>query len=65
MNRRDALQMFAAGSALAARPSAALAQATRGLPPLKITDVRTILTQSAVRRIASARWLSPLRSTST
>ena len=38
--------MFAAGTALAARPAPALAaQATRALPPLKITDVRTILTQ--------------------
>src|SRR5260370_39554755 len=45
MNRRDALQMFAAGSALAARPAAVLAQAARGLPSLKITDVKTILTQ--------------------
>ena len=45
MNRRDLVQMFAAGSALAARPAAAIAQTTRGLSPIKITDVRTILTQ--------------------
>src|SRR6185369_5301755 len=43
MNRRKALRMFAGGGALAAaRP---LASQTRGLPPLKITDVKTILTQ--------------------
>ena len=43
MNRRNALRLIAAGGALAAvRP---LAAQTRGLPPLKITDVKTILTQ--------------------
>jgi mannonate dehydratase len=43
MNRRSALRIFTAGGALAAaRP---LAPQTRGLPPLKITDVKTILTQ--------------------
>src|SRR3954451_6113297 len=45
MNRRSALRMFTAGGALAAaRP---LAPQTRGLAPLKITDVKTILTQPA------------------
>src|SRR5438067_10224237 len=39
MNRRNALRLFGAGSALAAAPAA------RGLPPLKITDVKAILTQ--------------------
>src|SRR5215467_1654334 len=43
MNRRKALHLFTAGGALAAaRP---LAAQTRGLPPVKITDVKTILTQ--------------------
>ena len=40
MNRRQALRLVGAGSALAAAP-----QASRGLAPLKITDVKTILTQ--------------------
>ncbi|MCX6624643.1 MAG: hypothetical protein NTY38_27000 [Acidobacteria bacterium] len=40
MNRRDALSLFGAAPALAAG-----SQASRGLPPLKITDVQTILTQ--------------------
>ena len=40
MNRRNALRLFTAGGALAAAP-----QAARGLPPLKITDVKAILTQ--------------------
>jgi mannonate dehydratase len=39
MERRNALKMFSLAPALAA------AQTTRGLPPLKITDVKTILTQ--------------------
>src|SRR5450432_3251557 len=43
MNRRQALQLFTAGGAL---PLAAAAQsATRGMGPVKITDVKTILTQ--------------------
>src|SRR5262245_27051182 len=40
MNRRNALRLFTAGGALAAVP-----QVSRGLAPLKITDVKTILTQ--------------------
>src|SRR6476619_1289812 len=45
MNRRSALRMFTAGGALAAaRP---LTPQTRGLPSLKITDIKTILTQPA------------------
>lgn len=44
MKRRDALRMFGAGGALAAQP-ALPAQATRGTAPVKITDVKTILTQ--------------------
>src|SRR5215470_16854858 len=43
MNRRNALRMFTAGGALAAAHP--LVAQTRGLPPLKITDVKTILTQ--------------------
>jgi mannonate dehydratase len=43
MNRRTALHLFTASGAFAARPS--FAAQTRGLPPLKITDVKTILTQ--------------------
>jgi hypothetical protein len=42
MNLRSALRMFMAGGALAA--AGPLSQ-TRGLPPLKITDVKTLLTQ--------------------
>ena len=43
MNRRNALRMFTTGGALAAvRP---VLPQTRGLAPLKITDVKTILTQ--------------------
>ncbi|HWB96957.1 MAG TPA: enolase C-terminal domain-like protein, partial [Bryobacteraceae bacterium] len=46
MHRRNALRLLTAGgAATAARPLAEAAQATRGLPPLKITDVKTILTQ--------------------
>ena len=41
MNRRRALCSIAAGSVLRAAPQ----QAAAGLPPLKITDVKTILTQ--------------------
>src|SRR3954462_6320885 len=43
MNRRNALRMFTTGGAMAAvRPVAAQ---TRGGGPVKITDVKTILTQ--------------------
>ena len=42
MNRRHALKMLSLSPALA---GAARAQTSRGLPPLKITDVKTILTQ--------------------
>jgi mannonate dehydratase len=47
MNRRDALRMMGAGGAagLPAALPAAAQNATRGLPPVKITDVKTILTQ--------------------
>ena len=40
MNRRQALRLAGAGGAFAAAP-----QLSRGLAPLKITDVKTILTQ--------------------
>jgi len=46
MNRRQALQFFGAGGALAAaRPLAAAQSATRGAGPVTITGVKTILTQ--------------------
>ncbi len=46
MNRRKALQLFSAGGALASVAAPVRAQNTRsGLPPLKITDVKTILPQ--------------------
>src|SRR5215831_16530733 len=46
MNRREALQLFGAGSALAAgSPLAAAQSSTRGTGPVKITDVKTILVQ--------------------
>jgi mannonate dehydratase len=45
MNRRHALHFLAAGGPLALSPATAAAQSRRGLPPLKITDVKTILTQ--------------------
>ncbi len=49
MNRRNALKTFAGASAGllggAGPLAAAQAQARRGLPPVKITDVKTILTQ--------------------
>ena len=46
MNRRNALRLLTAGGGAlaAARPIAAQ---PRSLPPLKITDVKTILTQPA------------------
>ena len=48
MDRRNLLKSFAAAAPLAAAPlAAAQSQARRGLPPLKITDVKTILTQPA------------------
>ena len=43
MNRRNALRMFTAGGALAA--VSPIAAQTRGTGPVKITDVKTILTQ--------------------
>lgn len=55
MNRRTALQMFTGGGGMAATLAgtaagplqAAQAIARRGLPPVKITDVKVILTQPA------------------
>ncbi len=55
MNRRKALKMFSGGGAglaatMAAGPTPLQAAQTairRGLPPLKITNVKTILTQPA------------------
>jgi mannonate dehydratase len=46
MNRRQALQLFGAGGAMAAgTPLAAAQSSTRGRGPVKITDVKTILVQ--------------------
>jgi mannonate dehydratase len=45
MNRCHAFHLFTAGGALAGAPSELAAQAACGLPALKITGVRTILTQ--------------------
>ncbi len=46
MNRRKALQLFGTCGALASTPAALRPQTARsGLPPVKITDVKTILPQ--------------------
>ena len=45
MNRRKALASLAGVSAIPAASQSALAQSQRGLTPLKITDVKVILTQ--------------------
>src|SRR5580698_1246182 len=45
MNRRQALQVFGAGGALSAARPLAAQSATQGTGPVKITDVKTILTQ--------------------
>ncbi len=50
--------MFGVGGAFAARPAGALAQASRGLPPLKITDVRTILTQPGADHLVIVKVLT-------
>jgi mannonate dehydratase len=45
VNRRNALQILTAAAALAPARPAQAAQPNRGQAPLKITDVKTILTQ--------------------
>src|SRR5580700_240292 len=60
MDRRDALRFFTAGGiAAAAHPLPAAAQAARrGLPPLKITDVKTILTQPGPDQLVIVKVLT-------
>jgi len=60
MDRRDALRFFTAGGlAAAARPIPAAAQAARrGLPALKITDVKVILTQPAADQLVIVKVLT-------
>lgn len=58
MNRRNALGMLAGGSALAGAPQQALAQASRGLAPLKITDVKVILTQPGADNLVIVKILT-------
>jgi mannonate dehydratase len=59
-DRRDALRFFTAGGlAAAACPLPAAAQAARrGLPPLKITDVKVILTQPAADQLVIVKVLT-------
>src|SRR4029077_8995761 len=60
MDRRDALRFFTAGGlAAAARPIPAAAQAARrGLPALKITDVKVILTQPGPDQLVIVKVLT-------
>src|SRR5438105_3187527 len=60
MDRRDALRFFTGGGiAAAARPIPAAAQAARrGLPALKITDVKVILTQPAADQLVIVKVLT-------
>jgi mannonate dehydratase len=52
MDRRNALKMFGLAPALAG------AQTARGLPPLKITDVKTILTQPGPDQLVIVKVLT-------
>lgn len=59
MNRRRLIQALTAGGAAASSPlAAAQTQARRGLPPLKITDVKTILTQPAGDQLVIVKVLT-------
>jgi len=62
MNRRNALRTFSgAGAGILAAPgplAQAQAQARRGLPPLKITDVKVILTQPASDHLVIVKVLT-------
>src|SRR5580692_7153583 len=66
MNRRKALTMFTGGgaglaAAMASTPGplqAAQAAVRRGLPPLKITDVKTILTQPGPEQLVIVKVLT-------
>ncbi|MBI3684279.1 MAG: starvation-sensing protein RspA [Acidobacteria bacterium] len=58
MNRRHALGFLSSGSALAGAPHQLFAQQTRGLPALKITDVKVILTQPAGDNLVIVKLLT-------
>ena len=62
MQRRNLLESFAGGSALLLAGGGPLAVAQtivrRGLPPLKITDVKTILTQPAADHLVIVKVLT-------
>src|ERR1700683_2557450 len=64
MNRREALEMFTGGGiagAMAAAPSpleAAQAAVRRGLPPVKITDVKVILTHPPAEQLVIGKVLT-------
>jgi L-alanine-DL-glutamate epimerase and related enzymes of enolase superfamily len=53
MDRRSALKLFGA-----AAPAVAAAQTTRGVAPLKITDVKTIMTQPAGDQLVIVKVLT-------
>lgn len=58
MNRRKALSFLGAGGALSGAPQVALAQQTRGLPSLKITDVKVFLTQPGPDNLVIVKLLT-------
>jgi len=65
MNRRKALKVFSGGAGLAASMAntpgplqAAQAAARRGMPPLKITDVKVIMTQPAGSNLVVVKVLT-------
>jgi len=59
MKRRDALRGLGTAALLAgSSPAASVAGALRGLPPLKITDVRVILTQPSDDHIVVVKVLT-------
>ena len=63
MNRRKALKMFTGGAGLAAMAApgplaGAQSAARRGMPPLKITDVKVIMTQPAGSNLVVVKVLT-------
>lgn len=58
MDRRSVLGTLAGTTALAGAPQQALAQAGRGLPPLKITDVQVFLTQPGADHLVIVKVLT-------
>ena len=65
MNRRHALKAFTGGAGFAAAMAnspapleAAQAAARRGMPPLKITDVKVIMTQPAGSNLVVVKVLT-------